>query len=39
LASAGVVRQIGKGTYDRQYAADEIFELIEAYEQRAATPR
>jgi hypothetical protein len=37
LAEAGVVRQISEGGYDRQYAADELFELIEAYEQRVAT--
>ncbi len=32
LADAGVLRQISAGTYDRQYAADELFELIEGYE-------
>jgi len=32
LADAGVLRQISAGTYDRQYAADELFELIETYE-------
>ena len=32
LADAGVLRQISAGTYDRQYAADELFELIEEYE-------
>lgn len=37
LARAGVVRQITEGGYDRQYAADELFALVEAYEQRVAT--
>jgi len=37
LAQAGVVRQITEGGYDRQYAADELFALVEAYEQRVAT--
>ena len=37
LAGAGVVRQITEGGYDRQFAADELFALIEAYEQRVAT--
>jgi hypothetical protein len=32
-----VLRQISKGDYDRQYAADELFELIEDYEQRVAS--
>ena len=36
LAEAGVVRQITKGGYDRQYAADELFGLLEAYEDRIA---
>ena len=36
LADAGVLRQISEGDYDRQYAADELFDLIEAYEQRVA---
>lgn len=34
LADAGVVRQITEGDYDRQYAADELFTLIEAFEDR-----
>ncbi len=34
LADAGVVRQITEGGYDRQYAADELFDLLEAYEDR-----
>lgn len=37
LAAAGVVRQISKGGYDKQYAADELFDLIEDFEQRIAT--
>jgi len=36
LADAGVVRQITEGGYDRQYAADELFDLLEAYEERIA---
>jgi Fic family protein len=36
LAEAGVVRQITEGGYDRQYTADELFELLEAYEERIA---
>jgi Fic family protein len=36
LADAGVLRQISEGDYDRQYAADELFDLIEAYEERVA---
>jgi Fic family protein len=37
LAKAGVLRQITEGGYDRQYASDELFGLIEAYEGRIAT--
>ena len=37
LADGGVLRQISEGGYDRQYAADELFELIEEYEQRVAS--
>lgn len=37
LADAGVLRQVSEGDYDRQYAADELFELIEGYEQRVAS--
>jgi len=37
LADGGVLRQISKGDYGRQYAADELFELIEEYEQRLAS--
>jgi Fic family protein len=36
LAEAGVLRQITEGGYDRQYASDELFGLIEAYEGRIA---
>ena len=36
LAQAGVVRQITEGGYDRVYASDELFGLIEAYEGRIA---
>ena len=32
LAERGVIRQISPGDYDRQYAADELFDLIEAFE-------
>ncbi|NJD27062.1 MAG: Fic family protein [Chloroflexi bacterium] len=37
LSETGVVRQITEGGYDRQFAADELFTLIEEYEQRVAT--
>ncbi len=33
LQAAGVVRQITEGGYDRQYAADGLFELIERFEE------
>ncbi|HEY7590335.1 MAG TPA: Fic family protein [Candidatus Limnocylindrales bacterium] len=36
LAGAGILRQITEGTYDREYAADELFALIEGYENRIA---
>jgi hypothetical protein len=36
IADAGVLRQISAGTYDRRYAADELFELIEDYESEVA---
>lgn len=36
LAEARVVRQITEGAYDRQYAADELFALLETYEERIA---
>jgi hypothetical protein len=38
LAESGVLRQIGGGTYDRTYAADELFTLVEAYERLATHP-
>ncbi len=34
LADAGVVRQISEGTYDRQFAAIELIDLVTAYEAR-----
>jgi len=34
LADSGVLRQISTGTYDRQYAATELFDLLAAYEER-----
>ncbi|MBA3877497.1 MAG: Fic family protein [Anaerolinea sp.] len=34
LAATGVIRQISEGDYGRQYAADELFALIEAFESR-----
>lgn len=36
LADAGVVRQISEGTYDRQFAAVDLFDLVTAYEERIA---
>ncbi len=36
LAEAGVVRQISEGTYDRQYAATELFDLVSDYEAAVA---
>jgi Fic family protein len=36
LGEAGVVRQISEGTYDRQFAAMELFELVAAYEAKVA---
>jgi Fic family protein len=36
LADAGVLRQISDGTYDRQYAATELFDLLSAYEAQVA---
>ena len=36
LADAGVLRQISAGSYDRQYAANELFDLVAAYEARLA---
>lgn len=37
LAETGVIRQITEGGYDRRYAADELFALIEGYEGRIAS--
>lgn len=34
LAEAGVVRQISEGSYDRQFAATELFDLVASYEER-----
>jgi len=31
-----VIRQISPGDYDRQFAADELFDLIEAFEDQLA---
>ncbi len=36
LEQAGILRQISDGTYDRTYAADELFTLIRRYEERVA---
>ena len=36
LADAGVLRQISDGTYDRQYAATDLFDLLTAYEEQVA---
>jgi Fic family protein len=36
LADASVVRQISEGTYDRQFAAVDLFELVTTYEERIA---
>ncbi len=38
LAATGVVRQISQGDYDKQYAADELFDVIEDFEHRV-TPK
>ena len=38
LAESGVLRQIGGGSYDRTYAADELFTLVEVHERLAAHP-
>lgn len=39
LAAAGVIRQISRGGYDKQYAADELFDLIEEFEERVTAAR
>jgi Fic family protein len=36
LADAGVVRQISEGTYDRQYAATDLLDLVARFEARVA---
>lgn len=36
LSGTGVIRQLSEGTYDRQYAATDLFELVGAYEERVA---
>lgn len=36
LHAAGVVRQISEGTYDRQFAATELFDLLARYEAKVA---
>lgn len=36
LADTGVVRQISQGSYDRQFAATELFDLVATYEARMA---
>ena len=36
LEAAGVLRQISEGTYDRQFAAPELFDLVTVYEERIA---
>jgi hypothetical protein len=38
LARAGVIRQLSAGTYDRQYAAIELFDLLTAYEEGIVGP-
>ena len=38
LAQAGVIRQLSEGTYDRQYAATELFEVLGACEERVVGP-
>ena len=32
LADKGVIRQVSTGDYDRQFAADELFDLVESFE-------
>lgn len=36
LAGAGALRQITQGGYDRQIRFEELFDLIERYEERIA---
>lgn len=33
LERTGVIRKVSEGRYDKQYAADEVFELVERYEE------
>lgn len=39
LEAAGVVRRISETAWDQQYAADELFELLERYEETIASGR
>ena len=39
LETAGVVRRISESAWDQQYAADELFELLERYEESIASGR
>ena len=39
LEAAGVVRRISETAWDQQYAADELFELLERYEEAIASGR
>jgi len=34
-----VLRQISAGSYDRQYAAEDLFELVAEYERRIVVSR
>jgi Fic family protein len=38
LAEGRVIRQLSEGTYDRRYAATELFDLLAAYEARVVGP-
>lgn len=38
LEAVGILRQITSGRYARAWAADELFEILDAYEHRLATP-
>ena len=38
LAASGVIRQISAGSYDRQYAPPELFDLVSSYEEGLARP-
>jgi Fic family protein len=39
LEAAGILRRISDAAWDQQYAADELFELLERYEAQIATGR